>query len=491
MNLACLLKTKYIEALLAILIILFGVILRIKVYTANLPFWVDEDAFLLDLANVFSGKEPFWSGLKNQYSMPVLNILLFFIYKFFNFSELPMRFIPFISSVISLCVFTVFVKNIIKTPFLFLIPLFFTAVNTNLLFVSQYCKFYSTDFLIFILISIAILNYKYDRQDKKQIIKYSFFALIACLSAISAMFYITGIFTVLLLKILVSKNKTDFKNLLLFSLPSLTFMFFYVFELINRHENMAYLTEYWHNNGSYFPFSKDDVINLFQYHTGININDFTYYSLIICLIFGVFLLLKTCFLLGLILLSPVIIMLLLALFDIYPFKDRLTLYLYPLFIILLFSSADFYKYNQLNKKLIIIPSFCIILLIFSFSRVDFSYLKEIYLNPDYYKMSYAREFYNHLKTQYKTGDLIYSKGRNASLRIYDYNNNIIDFSNDVEEVLPFDKFYQTLDFKRTVHAYFNFSNQNDYEYLKEKADIINTINDNGGIYVKFKKGKDE
>ena len=65
-------RTEYI---IAALIILAGIILRIKVYLTNLPFWVDEEAVLLDLADIFNGKEPFWSGLKNQYSMPLVNLL--------------------------------------------------------------------------------------------------------------------------------------------------------------------------------------------------------------------------------------------------------------------------------------------------------------------------------------------------------------------------------------------------------------------------------
>lgn len=81
-------------------------------------------------------------------------------------------------------------------------------------------------------------------------------------------------------------------------------------------------------------------------------------------------------------------------------------------------------------------------------------------------MSTARELYKFFEKEYKKGDMIYSQGRDASLRIYDLDKNIIDFYNDIEEVAEFDNFLANADINRNIHIYLY-----DYPYIKEKYEI--------------------
>ena len=157
------------------------------------------------------------------------------------------------------------------------------------------------------------------------------------------------------------------------------------------------------------------------------------------------------------------------------------------------NAFDFSFWLKLNKKLIIIPIVTFTMIVIIFKNYDLNYLNEIWNNKDYYRMSTSRDFYKFLEKEYNKGDMIYSQGRDASLRIYDIDKNIIDFDNDIEEVAEFDNFLEKTDKNRNIHIYIY-----KYPYVAEKFDInknlidskcikIKEIKDGKGVYIKFRK----
>ena len=186
-------------------------------------------------------------------------------------------------------------------------------------------------------------------------------------------------------------------------------------------------------------------------------------------------------------------MLLLAFAGKYPFIERQTLFLLPMFLILIFKTGDFVDFYK-NGKVFGIVSFCFLIVVANLWKTfDISYLREIWDNRQYFCMSTAREFYKHLETEYRQGDWVYSKGRDASLRIYDKDNNLINFDKNIEEVEDFDNFVKRIPLGSRVHIYiaeYPFVGDEflkNYDFIKNNYAIIQEIKEPSGIYVLFRR----
>ena len=124
---------------------------------------------------------------------------------------------------------------------------------------------------------------------------------------------------------------------------------------------------------------------------------------------------------------------------------------------------------------------------------DINYLRQIVDNNQYFRMSTARELYKHLETEYRRGDWIYSKGRDASLRIYDRKKNLIDFEKNIEEVEDFDVFINSIPMGSRVHIYISeypYVGEEYikyYDFIKNNCVIIQEIEEPSGTYVLFRR----
>ena len=176
------------EIIFAVIVILAGIVLRWKVWQTDLSFWVDEDALIRNAFGILDGKYPIWRGLEAEYSPPMFFALTKPLYWMFGLNEIAFRFLPFMASVLALLAMAVLSKKVLKTPFLFLIPLAILAVNENLLFYTQYYKFYATDFFVALLISIAVFYLSFDKMSYKQAALWGILSGVASWSAYSAIF---------------------------------------------------------------------------------------------------------------------------------------------------------------------------------------------------------------------------------------------------------------------------------------------------------------
>ena len=110
-------------------------------------------------------------------------------------------------------------------------------------------------------------------------------------------------------------------------------------------------------------------------------------------------------------------------------------------------------------------------------------------------MSTAKEFYPYLIKDYKPDGhhLIYSRGRDASLRTYDLNNRIINFE-DAEEINDFETFINNPKSDNKIihiylmdYPYIGTTSSEIYDYIQNNCVIIKEINDGKGKYLMFRK----
>lgn len=480
------------EVVICIFIIILGIILRTKAYFFDLPFWVDEEAVILDGIDILKGDEPCYRGLENQYLSPIIFFFGRFIYNLYGLNEMALRIIPYVSSLITLPLFAFLSKKVIKTPFLFLLPLFFISINQELIFNGQYFKFYSTDFLAVVIISLFV--FYLEKLDKKKFIYCLFASVILAWSGFNPVFYLTGITICLFFLVIKNSNMTNWRRYLIFSASWTTFAGIYVYELLTRRTNLELLTSHWQDWGNFFPKTIEDFSGLFFYHLSFLPEKISLVCFAFVFVSGFVLMIKkygfrfVCFI------SPVFVMLLLAAMGKFPFIQRLTLCLMPIWLICCAKAIDFCDWKSINKCLLIIPSICLCLLISIFSNYDVSYVKQIMNNPDYFRMSTGKEIYKFIQKYYKADGhhAIYMLGRDSSLRIYDYENKIID-GNDIYDVDEFNIFMSKIDKDKNIHIYIKdypyigTSSSENYSYIKENCEIVKEIDDGYGKYVIFKK----
>lgn len=481
-----------LEIFFCIALIMGGIILRTKVYLSDLPLWVDEEALILNGMDILKGNAPCYRGLEAEYSPPIFFLFASFIYRIYGLNEMALRIIPYVSSLITLPLFALLTKKVIRTPFLFLLPLLYIALNQELIFNSQYFKFYSTDFLAVVIISLFV--FCFEKLDRKKFILCLLSAVILSWCGLNPIFYLTGITICLFFFLIKNSNIVNWRRYLIFSASWATFAGIYVYEVLTRRTNMDYLYADWSTQGNFLPKTIEDFSGLFFYHINLWPEKISLVSFAVVFVFGFVLMIKkykfrfVCFL------SPVFVMLLLAAMGKFPFISRQTLCLMPIWLICCTKAIDFCDWKSINKYLLLVPSICLCLLISIFSNYDISYIKQIMNNPDYFRMSTGKEIYKFIQKYYKADGhhAIYMLGRDSSLRIYDYENKIID-GNDIYDLDEFNVFISKIEKDKHIHIYIKdypyigTSSSENYSYIKENCEIVKEIDDGYGKYVIFKK----
>lgn len=483
---------KFSELLLCTIIIIFGIFLRTKVYLADLSFWVDEEALILNGMEILKGNEPCFRGLAAEYSPPVFFFFARIIYSFFGLNEMALRGIPYIASIITLPLFAILAKKVIKTPFLFLFPLFYIAINDELIFNSQYFKFYSTDFLSVVAISLFV--FCLENLNKRNFILCLVFSAIFAWSGFNPIFYLSGISACMLFYILKNSTVTNLKKFLIFVTVWSSLAGLYVWEVLTRRTNTEWLKAAWAQNGNFFPHTMKDFSNLFEYHIPIDVQATMLFLFLIVCLCGLFLMIRKFKLRTVCFISPIFIMLILAAMNKFPFITRQTLCLMPVWLLLVTKSVDFSEWKSINKYLLVIPTVCTIFLTFIFKDYNFSYIKQIIDNPDYCRMSTGREFYQFLKDNYEDNsqNAIYSYARSSSLRLYDNEKKMIR-ETDIFDEDDFYTFLSKVDKHKKIHIYvkdypyIGTNSSQEYSYVKQNFKIIKEVDDGQGKYVIFKK----
>lgn len=331
---------------LSILIILFliGILLRVHVYLANNSFFLDE--ILLGFNVIFKNYIPLVYPLNYDQSAPVLFLWATkLITNKFGISELSFRLIPFLSSIVSLFAFYVLSKKILEKIWVRFLALLFFCTNYALLFYAQAFKPYSSDVLIAIVVLIIALS-----TDIKKISNFKLF-LLGIMSSVAFCFSYPAVFFVLGITLVTLFFAKEYKKSLFFILPN--FLTIFTYFLINLHSvnHSKYLKEFWVGGFDVFSFDlyKINYDFLFKFYSNPMLFVFLF-------VLGVILLFKKDMFKALILSSPIIICWVSAVFKIYPFVDRLILFLLPIMLLFIFVPLDQIKFEKKFLNIFVITA---------------------------------------------------------------------------------------------------------------------------------------
>lgn len=384
-------KAVYYTALLFVM--LFGVFLRINAYLMNSSMWYDEVSLALNVR-----ENIFLPPLLNNQSAPFLFLILAKICSVFSHSNFSYRFIPFVSGIFSIPVFYIFAKNFIKSKLGLLLAMFIFCINFRLIYFSREFKPYAVDVLVFMLAAICFFRLfsKSAGFNKLTNLKSASFgtglALLPLLS-FPSLFVLPVYFLAALLKI-----KEEYKKVLAFLAPSAIFLPIYYFSVLSKYSTNEYLLDFWEKGfislktiGPVFI----HILDFFQEPLFANL------FFILATILGFIICIKqekkTLFLVGVL-----AFVVLASILHKYPMRERLILFLYPMFLVFVFKIFDMKIFKTGLKNILL----TLLMFILAFGANIKATLKADF-NENFYCMEAIEGLLNVLKHEHKDDEYIF------------------------------------------------------------------------------------
>lgn len=394
---------KYSYFIFAFLILLLGLVIRIKCLILNPSMWHDECAlgwniFHYDFFRLF--------GLLNflQVASPFFMITAKIFTKVFGESDFSLRLVTFFFSTCGMFLFFYLTTQIFRNKLSILVSTFLFAINNNNILYSFEFKQYSCDIFFSTLCILLFYNLYYKDLSLKKIIIYSaLLSLAIWFSFISIVIIVPG-FLILLIKFIKEKNNFLSINklrilLIPFCISGLLALKLY---LITNYLNYQYgMNTYWADG-----FIKKDLSNLFS----LLVNNSSYFysplehsklPLLLILVGGICLYEKKK-LLTIFLVSSILFLGFISWLGFYPFLGRVILFLLPILYILPFGILETCSMRSEFKSAAIVGG---IIFIF-FKPISYTY-ECIFYNLYPTKGYHGREMMDRISHKIKKDDLIF------------------------------------------------------------------------------------
>ncbi len=484
-----------ILSLFMIILLVFGsIFLRIHIWQDAGGFYTDEGSLILNIQE--RGYLQLFLPLDYAQCCPALFLVLAKIIYSVNgvINEANLRCIPLMFSIFSCLLFAIISFRVCNNLFSRIFAIVFLGLNRSLLQYSQEFKQYSSD-VFFCLLVILIAIYLKDKSlDKKKLFILGLLASALVWASYTSIFAVcAGGLAYILIKD--QKNlKTKLKNGLYFALPY--FLNFVVMLKINGIGTLTNKTIqfFWSNYECFFPTSP---MHLFAFLKFIiwDSDKITIVCSILAL-FGIFYLVKYQKYLSILLLGILGFAILSGLLKLYPLApNRVSLFLIPVFILIIAKAFDFISFKTINKSLISVPIIVSWLWIF-YSMDIFNQIKYYYSTKMIFKQTTAKEYVDILsKVKVNPDDIVYVdmgsqnvfelylKEKNMKLNNYFFETRWDDI-NITFNHLPLNK---------CIHIYHSPYNPNPFAYeaiqkqINANCKIIEEQKTDSGTYIKCLK----
>ncbi len=391
--------------------LVIGIFLRIKFYLVNRPFWHDECSLAVNIINsgfgdYLVGPLPYFQSAPPVFM--VLSKLMYLIHP--AAPELMLRFIPLLAGILSVPAFFVLSKRILKNNILIFIANLLFAINCQLIYYAQEFKQYSLDVFAVILCLLIFEKLRFNHLNLKKKIVFS--SSIAFLSVISlpAMF-VLGAYVVL--EIFEIPRDRLLKSSLYLIPAAVVNLLYYLFILApSKVIMMQTFSDMW---------SKGFLsLNIFQDLSVFKMNFLYFFSPCKMVLFGMILFISGVVVLikrrerfDKMLLLTVLFSLLAAFAHIYPFKERVSLYLIPLFLLIILSA--FCVKMQARK---VYSSIMIFMALLFFGGYNLDYLKS-FGRENLFERENPSILMEYLKNNYKYGEyVVYNDASDSEFLFY-------------------------------------------------------------------------
>lgn len=396
---------KYAYYISIVIISFMGIYFRTLGYLANRSLSGDEASLVRNILHFNSSLHL----LSNQCAPSLFLVGTKLLTIFLGLEEQILRFIPFLSSIISIFVFYVLSTKILQKRYSIVFALFLFSFNFYLLRYSSEFKQYSSDVLLFISAILYFSSFDFNERSIRKIFQDILVSLLFVASSFPTTFVIAG-------KLLQSLTNISKKSILPFAIYSsitilLSYFYYLVFLLPSRMDMIATWGGFWQRG--FLTLNMNKILFIVK-------ENLEYFF-----IFNDYLIILTTILLGAILLLTrkrnnyvnlifysFIFVIFASILHIYPLFKRAALYISPILIILISKPLDLLSIrNKIYSGITVLLSIIII------SKFNVNYFR-IISQKYQYERTPAQEFLSILKKQIDTNDTILVC--NGSCAMYEY-----------------------------------------------------------------------
>lgn len=386
------------------IIVIAAIAFRLDLYLFGRSIWFDEAALFLNIKNG-TYRDLFSNLLLNQAAPPMFLVLTKFLTSLLGYAEYVLRFLPFIAGLISIFLFYKVALEFLKREACTALAMVLFAFNINLIYYSQEFKQYSFD-VLFTLAALYIAL-KLNFNDKRTVLAGGIALALMPWFSHASIIVVFSIFTVYFFKF-IKQKKSNYK---LFIIPSLINMPFYFIHHLKSANGNEFLHNFWSlcyldkTATNLLELMRDNVQYIFAPFKGI------VWLLIIVLIIGSAMFFKSDKFKFWLLLTPYFVLLMLAYLHLYPYGDRLTLFLTPMFIII---------FSKIFCRIRLQYFTVIFLIICSLSAPNFIKMYKNMKNLP----AQGKQIFEILADKYREGDIVVvNEFSNAEFSYYSYLNN--------------------------------------------------------------------
>lgn len=407
---------KYWYYALPCLIIMLGILLRLKGLLINPSFWHDECAVAWNIK--FKSYSELFGVLRFlQMAPPFFLIATKLMTKFLGFSEIVFRLIPFIFGCLSIVGFYFLAAKTLKVQSSVFWAVFLFAINQELINYSFEFKPYGVDVFFTIITLLFFINLNLEKLNAKKTLLYGLLlALIPWCSFVSVFIIVGG-----LLNLAIKNFRTDLKKKIILAIPIiLSFLIYLKIYLISNYfglksdlQDYSYLLN--SQNGSHMVnFWQNYFITLSPKHfLYLLINNIRYFLApvqyvlfpLILLIWGIIIYAREKSTFFNVTISSFLIFVIASILHIYPFAERLILFFIPIFLLYIIKPLDLASQGELstNKK---IKLFIILILTFFTAYPQISATNDFINAKNINRGEYPKEMLQIIVNQGKPNDKI-------------------------------------------------------------------------------------
>lgn len=445
------------------LVILLGVLLRLKGLLINPSMWHDECALGWNIK--FKNYSDFFGLLRfMQMAPPFFMVATKLITNVFGISDMSLRVLPFLIGSVSIIAFYFLADKLIKSKSIALWAVFFFAINQQLVYFSYEFKPYNCDVLFTIICLLLFINLDIEKLDIKKVVFYGIsLALIPWFSFASTFIIAGG-----MINLLFKNIKSNLSKKIIMFIPLLISGLIYLkIYLINNYTG-THMVAYWHNHNAFLNANP----MFFFYMLIENIKYFFYpmpYILLFLFLFiwgiRIFYKEKTPF----ISISAIsfILLVIASYMHFYPFAERLIIFLLPIFLLLVIKPLDLIS---LDKK---IKLFVILILAFFTFYPQIVRINSFVKAKEVSKGEAAREMVAYLTKNIKKDDIIFVS--NLSNTEFAYYSSFYNMKNQViQEPTKSNRLQFLNSIKKGKYCWF-------YITFKDPKLIVNWIDNNAKV----------
>lgn len=408
---------KYWYSILPCLVILLGILLRLKGFLANPSFEHDECAMAWNIK--FKDYFELFGILRFlQVAPPFFSVITKFLTQFLGFSEMVFRLIPFLAGCLSIIAFYFLASKTLKVKSTIFWAVFLFAINQTLINFSFELKHYSLDVFFTIICLLFFVNLNIEKLNKiKSFIYGTFLATIPWFSFVS-MFIIAGGFW----NLLINKNKSDLTKKTILILPVIISGLIYLkLYLINNYTGTSMISG-WQN---YF-ITLNPIHFLHLLAESIRYLFFPIHYVLFALIlfvWGLIIHYKEKSIFSNVAISSFIMFIIASFMHIYPFGERVITFLIPIYLLFMLKPLDLASFDKKFKLFIILVLTFFIVYPEITSAEIFIHTKHISRGEN------PREMTKFLVENLKPNDNIFVN--NASNTEFEYYSSFYNFKNNV------------------------------------------------------------